>query len=142
SVTRAGISPQNPPGQATIAMRTLATTLVATRVCRPHRRIGAKMAHLPLQAPPGQTPAGTRTMTSLADQTAIDARESRGPAAYDATQKPKSQAKTARIPDKIVPAEKLKKPEWIRVRAPAPGSRFYEIKRILREHSLHTVCEE
>jgi len=81
-------------------------------------------------------------MTSLADQTATDARESRGQAVYDATKKQKSQAKTARIPIKIVPAEKLKKPEWIRVRAPSPGSRFYEIKQILREHKLHTVCEE
>lgn len=62
--------------------------------------------------------------------------------AYDATQKQKSQAKTARIPIKIVPAERLKKPEWIRVKAAAPGSRFYDIKRILREHNLHTVCEE
>ena len=64
------------------------------------------------------------------------------PAAYDATQKQKSQAKTARIPIKIVQAERLKKPEWIRVRAASPGSRFYDIKRILREHNLHTVCEE
>jgi len=64
------------------------------------------------------------------------------PAAYDATQKQKSQAKTSRIPIKIVPAERLKKPEWIRVKAAAPGSRFYDIKRILREHNLHTVCEE
>ncbi|MVW79394.1 lipoyl synthase [Bordetella sp. 02P26C-1] len=63
-------------------------------------------------------------------------------APYDATQKQKSQAKTARIPIKVVPAERLKKPEWIRVRAAAPGSRFYDIKRILREHNLHTVCEE
>jgi lipoic acid synthetase len=63
-------------------------------------------------------------------------------APYDPTQKQKSQAKTARIPIKIVPVARLKKPEWIRVKAPAPGSRFYEIKRILREHHLHTVCEE
>lgn len=62
--------------------------------------------------------------------------------AYDPTEKQKSQAKTARIPIKIVPAERLKKPEWIRVKAAAPGSRFYDIKRILREHNLHTVCEE
>lgn len=62
--------------------------------------------------------------------------------AYDPTQKQKSQAKTARIPIKVIPAERLKKPEWIRVRAAAPGSRFYDIKRILREHNLHTVCEE
>ena len=54
----------------------------------------------------------------------------------------KGEGKTARIPIKIVPQEKLPKPEWIRVRAPQAGSRFYEIKRILREHRLHTVCEE
>ncbi|MFM2398268.1 MAG: hypothetical protein RL341_425 [Pseudomonadota bacterium] len=61
---------------------------------------------------------------------------------YDATAKQKSQAKTARIPIKIVPAETLKKPEWIRVRAGSINTRFYEIKQILREHKLHTVCEE
>ncbi|MCE2914395.1 MAG: lipoyl synthase [Rubrivivax sp.] len=66
-------------------------------------------------------------------------------AAYDATAKQKSQAKTARIPIKIVPVERsemLKKPEWIRVKAGSPSTRFYEIKQILREHKLHTVCEE
>ncbi len=54
----------------------------------------------------------------------------------------KGEAKTARIPIKVVPLDKpLDKPEWIRVRAPS-GSRFYEIKNILREQKLHTVCEE
>ena len=61
---------------------------------------------------------------------------------YDPTAKQKSQAKTARIPIKIVPAEALKKPDWIRVKAGSPSTRFYEIKKILREHQLHTVCEE
>jgi lipoyl synthase len=55
--------------------------------------------------------------------------------------KHKGDAKTARIPIKIVPAERLKKPDWIRVRA-SNSPRFFEIKRILREHNLHTVCEE
>jgi len=49
--------------------------------------------------------------------------------------------KTARIPIKVVPSEPLRKPEWIRVRA-GGGERFTEIKRILREKKLHTVCEE
>jgi len=64
------------------------------------------------------------------------------PSAYDPTQKQKSEAKTARIPIKVVQTERLKKPEWIRVRAAAPNSRFTEIKRILRENNLYTVCEE
>ena len=35
------------------------------------------------------------------------------------------------------PAEPLKKPHWIRVRAAAPGSRFHEVKQILRQARLH-----
>src|SRR5688500_16386166 len=61
---------------------------------------------------------------------------------YDPMQKQKSFDKTKRIPIKIVPAETLKKPDWIRVKAASDNSRFYEIKKILREHNLHTVCEE
>ena len=57
-------------------------------------------------------------------------------------EKQKNAAKTSRIPIKIVPAERLAKPDWIRVRAPLPGSRFTEIKQILRENHLHSVCEE
>ena len=54
--------------------------------------------------------------------------------------KEKGALKTARL--KFFPKEKLAKPAWIRVRAPMPDSRFHEIKRILREQKLHTVCEE
>ena len=52
--------------------------------------------------------------------------------------------KTARIPIKIVPAERLKKPDWIRIKlgAGVEAERFNEIKDTLREHKLHTVCEE
>lgn len=57
--------------------------------------------------------------------------------------KQKGRSKTARIPIKIVPVEQaLRKPPWIRAQPPLLSSRFYEIKRILREHRLHTVCEE
>ena len=59
------------------------------------------------------------------------------------TTKQKGEAKTARIPIKIVPATTvLKKPDWIRVKAGSSAGRFGEIKQILREHKLHTVCEE
>ena len=61
---------------------------------------------------------------------------------YDASAKQKAHAKTSRIPIKVVAAEVLKKPDWIRVKAGSPSTRFYEIKQILREHRLHTVCEE
>jgi lipoyl synthase len=62
---------------------------------------------------------------------------------YDASRKQKSSEKTARIPIKIIPlTEVLKKPDWIRVKAASGNSRFAEIKKILRENELVTVCEE
>ncbi|HJU71045.1 MAG TPA: lipoyl synthase [Paucimonas sp.] len=61
---------------------------------------------------------------------------------YNPADKQKGADKTARIPIKIVPAEKLAKPDWIRVKAASPSTRFYEIKDILRENKLVTVCEE
>ncbi|HEU0199978.1 MAG TPA: lipoyl synthase [Burkholderiaceae bacterium] len=64
-----------------------------------------------------------------------------------ANAKLRGEAKTGKVfakyPIKVVPtAQVLRKPEWIRVKAGSSSSRFYEIKNILREHRLHTVCEE
>jgi lipoic acid synthetase len=56
--------------------------------------------------------------------------------------KQKGELKTARIPIKIVPQVPQKKPEWIRVKAGNSAGRFGEIKSMLREQKLHTVCEE
>lgn len=51
-------------------------------------------------------------------------------------------SKVSRIPIKIIPlSEPLKKPEWIKVKLPI-SEKFNEVKRLLREHKLHTVCEE
>ncbi len=83
-------------------------------------------------------------MSKPLDQTSPQSASASAPtsAPYDATVKQKSQAKTSRIPIKVVAAEVLKKPDWIRVRAGSPSTRFYEIKQVLREQGLHTVCEE
>jgi lipoic acid synthetase len=65
--------------------------------------------------------------------------------AYNASEKQKGASKTSRIPIKITPIEqieRLKKPDWIRVKAASASTRFYEIKDILRENKLVTVCEE
>jgi len=51
------------------------------------------------------------------------------------------QAKTARIPIKVVAAEPLRKPDWIRVKV-SQSPRFHEVKNLLRERQLHSVCEE
>ena len=61
------------------------------------------------------------------------------------TDKQKGAAKTARAFGKsaipIVPVERLKKPDWIRVKM-GNSQRFQEIRKILRDNQLHTVCEE
>jgi lipoic acid synthetase len=51
-------------------------------------------------------------------------------------------AKTRRIPIQPVADDMpLRKPGWLRVPLPASPA-FREVKRVLREQSLHTVCEE
>jgi lipoic acid synthetase len=56
--------------------------------------------------------------------------------------KHKGAAKVARIPVKVEqPAERLRKPEWIRARSPFHPN-VKKLKSVLREQKLHTVCEE
>ena len=61
---------------------------------------------------------------------------------YNASAKHKAAAKLSRIPVKVEQGEILKKPDWIRVKAGSPSTRFYEIKDVLRANKLVTVCEE
>lgn len=54
----------------------------------------------------------------------------------------KGASKVARIPVKVEPTtERQRKPRWIRAKAPI-GSEVLRLKGLLREHELHTVCEE
>jgi lipoic acid synthetase len=39
-------------------------------------------------------------------------------------------------------AERPRRPQWMRVRAPSANSRYYEVKGLMREGGLHTICEE
>lgn len=61
-------------------------------------------------------------------------------ATYPPTDKQRGALKTKR--DEIDPAERLRKPSWIRVKAPSSSGRFREIKDIVRANKLVTVCEE
>lgn len=54
----------------------------------------------------------------------------------------RSAEKLARIPVKVEAAPSpLRKPDWIRVKMSA-GEDVLRVKKLLREHRLHTVCEE
>ena len=57
-------------------------------------------------------------------------------------EKLRGEEKMARIPVKFEPTEVMpRKPDWIRVKLPT-GSQIANIKSMLRERKLHTVCEE
>jgi len=81
-------------------------------------------------------------MTKEFSATSPVVRETQSQENYDPTAKQKAAAKLSRIPIKVMPGEMLKKPDWIRVKAGSPTTRFYEIKDILRKNKLVTVCEE
>jgi len=81
-------------------------------------------------------------MTKESIATGHVVREAQSQANYDPMAKQKAAAKLSRIPIKVTPGEVLKKPDWIRVKAGSPTTRFYEIKDILRKNKLVTVCEE
>ncbi len=63
------------------------------------------------------------------------------PAKKIAGVKERDAAKTSRIPIKIIPQPIQRKPEWIRMKVP-DSARYQEIKKVLRDNNLHTVCEE
>ncbi len=64
------------------------------------------------------------------------------PAKVEAGVKLRGAEKVARIPVKIIPTDELpRKPDWIRVRVPV-SAEVDQIKSTLRQHKLHSVCEE
>ena len=46
-----------------------------------------------------------------------------------------------RVDPEQINTRPLRRPEWIRVRAPM-GEKFEELKTLMRSKELHTVCEE
>ncbi len=39
-------------------------------------------------------------------------------------------------------AERPRRPEWMKVRAPSPDGRYFDVKKLIHGAHLHTVCEE
>src|SRR5262249_28681241 len=39
-------------------------------------------------------------------------------------------------------ADRQRRPEWMKVRAPSRNSRYYDVQKLLRGQRLHTICEE
>jgi lipoic acid synthetase len=39
-------------------------------------------------------------------------------------------------------AERPRRPEWMKVRAPSASTRYFDVKKLIHGASLHTICEE
>jgi lipoyl synthase len=39
-------------------------------------------------------------------------------------------------------AERPRRPEWLKVRAPSADSRYFDVRKLIHGASLHTICEE
>ncbi len=59
------------------------------------------------------------------------------------TRQQRGELKTSKIPIKVIPQDgpMARKPAWIKAKAPV-HPKVIELKRMLREKQLHTVCEE
>ncbi|NTS78111.1 lipoyl synthase [Catenovulum sp. SM1970] len=62
-----------------------------------------------------------------------------------AGEKLRDEDKMRLIPVQVIPTEKeemLRKPDWIKIKLPRSTERIDEIKKVMRENKLHSVCEE
>ena len=39
-------------------------------------------------------------------------------------------------------AERPRRPEWMKVRAPSADTRYFDVKKLIHGERLHTICEE
>jgi lipoic acid synthetase len=44
--------------------------------------------------------------------------------------------------DSLPVAERPRRPEWMKVRAPSANSRYFDVRTLIHGASLHTICEE
>src|SRR3954451_22701045 len=47
-----------------------------------------------------------------------------------------------RMEPSVPVAERPRRPEWMKVRAPSRDSRYFDVKKLIHGQSLHTICEE
>src|SRR3954466_8172013 len=46
------------------------------------------------------------------------------------------------MPQSLPVAERPRRPEWMKVRAPSADSRYFDVKKLIHGASLNTICEE
>jgi lipoic acid synthetase len=46
------------------------------------------------------------------------------------------------MPKSLPVADRPRRPEWMKVRAPSAGTRYFDVRKLIHGASLHTICEE
>jgi lipoyl synthase len=51
-------------------------------------------------------------------------------------------SRLSRMEGSLPVAERPRRPEWMKVRAPSADSRYFDVRRLIHGAGLHTICEE
>ena len=51
-------------------------------------------------------------------------------------------SKSPHVAESLPVARRPRRPEWMKVRAPSAGSRYFEVRQLIHGQRLHTICEE
>ena len=51
-------------------------------------------------------------------------------------------SKSPPVAESLPVAERPRRPEWMKVRAPSADSRYFEVRKLIHGQGLHTICEE
>ena len=51
-------------------------------------------------------------------------------------------SRLALVESSLPVADRPRRPDWIKVRAPSEDSRYFDVKKLIHGASLHTICEE
>ena len=51
-------------------------------------------------------------------------------------------SKSPPVAESLPVAERPRRPEWMKVRAPSADSRYFEVRELIHGQGLHTICEE
>src|SRR5581483_741365 len=91
-----------------------------TRYARPRARRSPRSSTSPSRSCPATTPDSGRSLCTRSWP----------------------RANVAGMQGSLPVAERPRRPEWMKVRAPSAKTRFYDVKKLIHGASLHTICEE
>src|SRR5439155_14223226 len=84
-------------------------------------------------------PAG---LTRVDDEPALALRHETGFRLLEAGLGNHSPRRLTKMERSLPVADRPRRPEWMKVRAPSAGTRYFEVRELIHGQGLHTICEE